>query len=125
MYTNILFFINFIQSDYIVWLDADLIVLDMSMKIEKIVAESPHGEVWVCASLELATNSNLMNSGFMILKNSEFVRTWLLPLWWTLDSRVDFNDQEIFDRIYMKYKTSKQLDKRVVVLEPDALNSGR
>ena len=95
----------------------------MSMKIERIVAESPHGEVWVCASLELATNSNLMNSGFMILKNSDFVRSWLLPLWWTMDSRVDFNDQEIFDRMYMKYKTSKQLEKRVVVLEPDALNS--
>jgi hypothetical protein len=112
------------DSDYIVWLDADLIMLDLSMRIEKITSEYPHGEIWVSASVESTTNSDLMNSGFLILKNTDFVKKWLLKEWWSSGDRNTFNDQEIFDKIYMKYKKSKSLDKKVIILEPDALNSG-
>ena len=114
------------DSNYIIWLDADLIILDLSMRIEKIISnKKTFGEIWICASVEQSTNSNLMNSGFMILKNSEFVKTWLLPKWWNHNSRTDFNDQEVFDQIYIKYKESMNFKEKIIILEPDALNSGK
>lgn len=113
------------DCDYIVWVDADLIFLDFSMKIEKIISSTPTGgEIWVSASIEDSTIHNVMNSGMVILKNSDFIRLWFLPTWWMHANRLDFNDQEAFDQVYMKYKQSHGLDSKVIILDPDALNSG-
>jgi hypothetical protein len=107
------------DCDYLVWLDADLILLDFSMDLSRIVRTHPKGEFYV----SLSTSTDLMNSGFVILKNSKWVRDWLLPEWWRSDDRGTSSDQEVFNQLYVRHKQDQQLSSRVVLLEPAALNS--
>jgi hypothetical protein len=58
------------DSDFIVWLDADLIFMDMGMKLELVAAEYPDAHLWF--STEHFGSSNLANTGFMMFRNSKF-----------------------------------------------------
>jgi tetratricopeptide (TPR) repeat protein len=108
------------DADFLVWLDADLIILDMDMKLETIVANNPEAHLWFSA--EHANSHNLVNSGFMIVRNSKFVK-WFLNEWWNFGDREFLADQDQFDHVYAHYKEEKRLDLKVAVLPPDALNS--
>ena len=108
------------ESDFVVWMDADLIFMDIGMKIEEVVADYPEAHLWF--STEHFGSTNLANTGLMIFRNSDFSK-WLLREWWGFANRVYVNDQDQFDLFYAHYKEQMQLDKRVIVMPPDALNS--
>jgi tetratricopeptide (TPR) repeat protein len=104
--------------DYVMWLDADLIFLDLGMRLEKVAAEYPKAHVIMSA--EHAGSSTLVNSGTVLIKNSNWSRKFLND-WWTFATRKFFSDQEQFDLLY-EAKREEYKDK-VAVLPPDALNS--
>ena len=70
--------------EWLVWLDADAIVLDMDLRIEKIVASYPYANVLMSA--EHAGSSTLVNSGAVIVRNTPWTRTFL-HTWWTFKNR--------------------------------------
>jgi len=106
--------------DYIICDDADLVFLDMSMRMEKVSDECPQAHILISA--EHAGSSTLVNSGTVMIKNSNWARTFLSD-WWTFADRRLHSDQEQFDMLYEAQKVSKKLEKYVAILPPDALNS--
>lgn len=107
------------ECEFIVWLDADLILLDLGMDLTEIIAQYPAGELWVSKS----TSTDLMNSGLLIIRNSKFITTWLLPEWWRHTQRHLYSDQEAFNMLYDKFKVTKNLETKIILVKPDALNS--
>ena len=106
--------------DWVVWIDADAIVLDMNLRIEEVVA--PYPEAHLLVSAEHAGSSTLINSGVVIVKNSAWSRAFLKE-WWTFKSRTLYSDQEQFDLLYKAKYAELGLDRKVVILPPDAINS--
>lgn len=109
------------DCDYIVWLDADLIILDMHLNLDTLVKQYSNAHLIASACPESTTSSDIMNSGFVILKNSDFVSGWLLKEWWTFENRITFNDQEVFNKLYMKY--GEKMSSKCVIVAPDLINS--
>jgi len=105
---------------YVMWLDADLVVLDMGMRMEQIVADYPKAHIFLSA--EHAGSSTLMNSGAVIVRNSAWSRKFLRE-WWDYGARNLYSDQEQFDLLYKKHLKDWNLEKFVIVLPPDAINS--
>lgn len=108
-----------LDCDFIVWLDADLILLDLFMDLSDVISQYPAGELWVSKS----TSTDLMNSGLLIIRNSKFITDWLLPEWWRHTQRHVYSDQEAFNMLYDKFKASKNLESKIILVKPDALNS--
>lgn len=110
------------QLDYLVWMDADAVVLDWGLRIEALAARYPQAHLLVSA--EHAGSTTMMNSGVIIVRNSLWTRQ-VLSLWWTFADRRLHSDQEQFDLLYQHFKHSQdwQLQRRIVILPPDAINS--
>lgn len=79
--------------------------------------------------LEHAGSSTLINSGCILVRNSEWARTFLSE-WWSFADRRLFSDQEQFDLLYESRRkaAAKMGDERlftdnIVILPPDKLNS--
>ncbi len=134
--------------DYVVWVDADIVVMDMGLSIEEVAAMHPQAHL--LSSAEHAGSSTLINSGMLIAKNSPFARMFLRA-WWEYGERSLFSDQEQFDLLYKHcqdrwtYRNSKDtnqhhsgddrvdlelfqlkpfdITKYIAILPPDALNS--
>lgn len=104
--------------DYLMWIDADLIFLDMGMRLEQIAAENPQAHIIVSA--EHAGSTTLMNSGSILVRNSKWTREFLRD-WWEYADRTLYSDQEQFDLLYRS--KSKDLVNKIAILPPDALNS--
>jgi len=131
---------------YVVWVDADIAILDMGLTIEDVVSENPRAHLW--SSAEHAGSTTLINSGTLIVRNSHFAKQFL-HAWWSFADRALFSDQEQFDLLY-KYCEDEwasssstgshsqgganfntlfpdlkpfDIRKKVVILPPDALNS--
>lgn len=106
--------------DYLMWVDADMIFLDMSMRIEQIAAAFPFANMIVSA--EHTGSTTLINSGSILVKNSKWTRN-LLNDWWNFADRKYYSDQEQFDMLYTKYKDINNYDRNIVILRPDGINS--
>ena len=112
--------------DYLLWVDADLVFLDMSFDIiQDIVYDtSLHrgGEMFMSA--ESAGSSTMINSGSILIKNSDFTAKFLDDWWGSEDDRKFYSDQEQFDIVYhrMVAKSDPNTHK-IVILPPDAMNS--
>jgi hypothetical protein len=90
--------------DYVVWVDADLIVLDFELNLDRIVSDttSNHGlynkgHIWLSA--EHGGSSTRVNSGMVVVRNSVWARNFLLA-WWTFADRRLYSDQEQFDLLF-------------------------
>ncbi len=82
---------------YLMWVDADLIVLDMGLRLERVAADHPEADILISA--ENAGSSTLVNSGSILVKNTLFARRFLHK-WWTHADRRLYSDQEQFDMLY-------------------------
>lgn len=117
-----------VDMDYVVWVDADFIFLDFSLRLEQIAPEYPKAHIIMSA--EHAGSTTLINSGCIIVRNSRWSRTFLNE-WWELADRRLYSDQEQFDLLFEKRRReairsgvqpSAFLEK-VAILPPHRLNS--
>ena len=104
--------------DYLVWIDADLIFLDLDLRLEAIAVNHPGAHILVSA--EHAGSSTLMNSGAVLVRNCAWTRTFLKN-WWDFGNRLLYSDQEQFDLLYYSLPPSERA--KIAVLPPDALNT--
>jgi tetratricopeptide (TPR) repeat protein len=100
------------------WVDADLIFLDLGMRLEQVAAANPKAHVLISA--EHAGSSTLVNSGTVTIRNSNYARQFLSD-WWSFADRKMYSDQEQFDLLY--HSNKKEYERHVAILPPDALNS--
>ena len=67
-------------NEYVVWLDSDLIIVDLGMKLELIVQEYPDSDVIISLDADPEGIYSIVNTGFIIIRCSEwskdFFRTW-------------------------------------------------
>jgi tetratricopeptide (TPR) repeat protein len=104
--------------DYVMWVDADLIFLDLGLRLEQVAAANPKADVIISA--EHAGSSTLVNSGTVMVRNSRWGRQFLAD-WWDFGARKLFSDQEQFDLLYESRRAEMQ--QHIAILPPDALNS--
>ncbi|RYH14979.1 hypothetical protein EON65_32610 [archaeon] len=98
------------------YLDADAIVLDFSLAIDKQASSYPNADIILSADIR----QGLMNSGFMIIKNTPWSRQFLQQ-WWTVADRSTVCDQDAFDLLYQQFSDNDKA--KVRILATDALNS--
>lgn len=105
--------------DYLMWLDADLVFLDMYMDLQALVTQ--YSKAHFIASSEFIGGSTMINSGSCIVKNSKWGRDFL-SRWWSFTNRSFYSDQEQFDMMVHSYGL-ENIDKNVVILPPNIVNS--
>jgi hypothetical protein len=105
--------------DYVMWLDADLVFLDMYMDLEALVSQ--YSRAHFIASSEFIGGSTMINSGSCIVKNSKWGKDFL-SRWWSFSNRSFYSDQEQFDMMVHNYG-QENIDTNVVILPPNIVNS--
>jgi len=107
-----------IQSNYVVWVDADLIILDFGMKIEMIGSSKPNANIII--SKDMKNAPFVSNSGFIIVKNSEWSKSFL-EQWWSSYDRTKCCDQNVFTWLYEKMSNEEKIN--IAILRSDAINT--
>jgi tetratricopeptide (TPR) repeat protein len=121
------------QYDYLIWIDADAIVLNFQFHFEDIIQLYPLANLIVSAENYEILISNLftaggsvnrMNSGVIIVKNTKWTAKFLAH-YWDHSNRTKFSDQTVFDFIYLEYlsKNETEITSSVIILPPHILNS--
>ena len=106
------------KLEYIVWIDSDLVVLDPSMRLERLCRSFPDSDLLV--SKDFRPEHGLMNSGFMIFKVSPWSLSFL-EAWWSNHDRASVSDQGAFGKMWATNIFSVR--SHTVLLEPHVLNS--
>lgn len=107
-----------LHSTYVVWVDADLIILDFGMKIEMIGSFYSDANIIISKDMEKATF--ISNSGFIIVKNSEWSMEFLQQ-WWSSYDRRKCCDQNVLTWLYDKMSIEEK--NNIMILRSDALNT--
>jgi hypothetical protein len=92
------------SDHYFVWLDSDLIFLDLNMSLSQLVLQYPHAELVV--SQDVDRLNGMVNTGSMIFRSSDWSLRFLRD-WWTYTDRVDGMDQHVFDQLYKQYESGQ------------------
>jgi hypothetical protein len=100
---------------YVVWVDADLAILDLGMKIELIGEKYPHADLIMSEDLDRA----LANSGYILIRNTPWIKDFLIK-WWSYD-RTRMNDQAALTMLY--HTLSPEEKAKIIILPQDAVNS--
>lgn len=103
---------------YIVWVDADLIITDLGMRIEEIAADYPDADLIM--SRDVAKAEFVSNSGFIIVRKSAWSMDFF-EKWWTAYDRTRCCDQNAFTWLYDKFDQANLT--HVKLLRPDAINT--
>ena len=61
------------DSEYLVWMDGDAIVLDMGLKIEEVGKQYPQAD-FICSA---DIRQGLLNSGFLVMRNTKWLRNFV------------------------------------------------
>eukprot|EP00981_Chlorochromonas_danica_P006590 scaffold1435_cov162-Ochromonas_danica.AAC.24 len=116
------------DCDYLLWVDADLIMLDMNFKMEELIRLYP--EEHLIASAEHSGSSTLINSGSLLVKNHPILLAFLSRWWGESEWRRLYSDQEAFDLLYHQEEIASEDESaeakaklQVRVLAPIVLNS--
>jgi len=104
--------------EYVVWFDADLVVLDFSFNLTSLIEQHPGAQM--IFSRDPQIENGVVNSGFFIAKNSDWSRDFLSK-WWSTYDRVKGMDQHVFTRLWEQLQPD--IANHVVLLRPDAINS--
>jgi hypothetical protein len=104
--------------DYIAWMDADLIPLDMNLRIESFASAYPLAHIIMSKDV-----STLVNTGFIIVRGGSkwaitFLQEWLAQK----DLPGVANEQLGFDNVYYQ-RGFKETSVKIAILEAHELNS--
>ena len=108
------------EYDYIVWLDSDLIMLDLNFDLLSVVNTS--GNASIIASYDTKPENGIMNSGLMIFKVSNWTINFL-TFWWNNYDKDVLSDQGAFTDMYHQDVLNGTSSKYISLLPPHALNS--
>lgn len=141
------------SMDYVMWMDADLIMLDLNYQLEEIVRRHPDARFMASAGTppppsflpaapvpvayadrfltEHAGSSTLINSGAVLVANHPMAVDLLSAWWGDADHRKLYSDQESFDMLLQDVRAERVQTAHlhpesldgVVVLRVDELNS--
>lgn len=103
--------------EYVVWVDADVIVLDPHLRLERFCRSFPQSHFIV--SRDFKEEHGLINSGFMILRASDWSLRFL-EAWWSFDHD-RMSDQGAFGRMWTL--NSLSVKKYTTLLGPEVLNT--
>jgi hypothetical protein len=98
--------------DYLVVIDADLIVTDFSLDIGSVVSNSPMAHLIMSRDA-----ADIANSGFLIVKNSEWALRFF-SMWWAQRS-LSTTDQSAFNDLFQRLNAPAE----IALLPPGELNS--
>lgn len=111
--------------DYLIWMDADAIPLDLSIRFERIAASYPQAHILMSADV-----SSLANTGVMIIRNTIWARNFLFEWLAQHETSRDLTDQHglqrVFDLRISKMKLgggANDVVKKIALLPPHVLNS--
>jgi hypothetical protein len=110
------------EASFIVWVDADLAILDLGMRIELIGQQQQlsSSEVDLIMSEDLNGASTLANSGYILVRNTPWAKKFLSQ-WWSFGDRSRMSDQSA---LTMMFETLSTEDKsKVQILPKDAVNT--
>jgi len=87
------------DSDYIVWMDADIMIMTHSIKIEQVIEENMNGKDFLlCRDV-----SGEINTGVCIIRNTEYSQKMLELMLNIPELRYrGYEDQDIFNRVYQR-----------------------
>lgn len=104
--------------EYILWLDSDLIFLDLGMKIEEVIEAYKSYDILFSADPQI--ENGVVNSGLFIVKNNEWSRQFLHD-WWHSYDRILGMDQHIFSKLWEDGQPD--IANHIKILRTDALNT--
>jgi len=115
-------------TQYFVWIDADMIILDMGVKMEEIGKQYPAADILLSHDMILnsPTDSSSdippgqVNSGLIFVRNTPWAREVLMK-WWNDYERSRMSDQSAF--LLMFNTMTAQARSKLEILRPDALNT--
>lgn len=107
--------------DYLMWVDADIIFLNLNFKIEEILRWNP--EAHIIASAEHSQSDSVMNSGSIIFKNTEWTRKFLTAWWGRPHDRRNSADQDRLTEQYLVEIKKKKNKTKFLILSADEINS--
>lgn len=136
-----------VEYDYILWLDADLIINNQSFSFNNDVIQK-YATADIVISLEINPLNGIANTGSMLVKVSPWTMRFL-DIWWDTDaywtqvspgqgrlpgsSRIDGMDQHVLDFLYKQYDhlfrtaivdhPQLSIQDHIVLLEMNAINS--
>ena len=105
-----------LNSEYVVWVDADLIVLDFGLKLEVVGSFYPEANIIISKDMKSATY--ISNSGFMIVRNSNWSKDFL-DQWWNSYDRKKCCDQNVLTWLYDKMSSDEK--KNIVIIRSYSL----
>lgn len=130
------------KDQYLVWMDSDLIFLDLHFNLTEIVQQHAHADLIV--SQDVDRLNGIVNTGCMIMRCSEWSLRFLQD-WWAWADHVEGMDQHVFDRLYQHLLETESTNctadvditdtrevitarkecakTKIVILPPHALNS--
>lgn len=92
---------NSSQSEWVLWLDADLAVIEPTLDLEALVDLAPNVDIFVCSDPEPAEIFSLVNTGALLVRNTPWTRDFLRRWWGDAASRKASWDQHAFTRLYL------------------------
>ena len=107
------------DTKYVVWLDADLSVIDFELDIAELGAAYPNADIFMSKDIEKAPF--VSNSGMIVVRCSDWAERFL-KLWWSSYDRNRCCDQNSFTWLYDRRHPS-DIRERVALLPVHAINT--
>ena len=118
---------HFEGVEYIAWMDADLAVVDLEFELEAIITQYSDKDILLSSDPHPEEIFSLVNTGFVIVKNTPVAKAFLHEWWGDRSSRLSGWDQHAFTRLYLNGRDNdnKAFKDSVELLPPDAINTHR
>ena len=107
------------DAEYVVWVDADLSVINFELDIAELGAAHPYADIFM--SQDIAKAPFVSNSGMVIVRNSDWAERFL-KLWWSSYDRNRCCDQNAFTWLYDRRHPS-DIREKVALLPVHAINT--
>lgn len=108
------------ECSYVMWLDADLIVMNMEFEIEALLSSNSSNDINMWISRDVDIRNGICNSGSFIFKNSEW-SVLFLRKWWSLFDRSSGMDQHALDMLFRD--NFMDVYSHSVLFAPEIMNS--